>query len=1131
MARPSSLAWVVLSLCLLLTLVAWRTSLDALTASDEMRFQAVVQKLRTVLQDRMSDYQQVLRGCEGLFAGSESVSRSEFSNFVKRLRVEERYPGIQGLQFNQFVEQKKLSSFLEEAKQDGHPDFNYFPPGIRSNYFIIKYIEPEGLNSMAIGYDSGSEEHRRAAAERARDSGEPTLTGKLTLIQSPQNQPGFILMVPVYKQGLPVHDVAARRKALLGWVMGVFRAGVLMKSVSEEVSSLLSVELYDDPRMGVDSLLYDDDSILQSQLPLNDYSLRKTTRIPIGGREWTLHCVAKPAFMAAVDRSQPNLVLAGGILGSFLIFSVIYALSRTREDALRLAMQMTGKLRLYESAIKSTSNGILITDARQPDNPIIYVNPAFEKMTGYSQEEVMGRNCRFLQGEDRDQEGLKEIRNALHEKREARAVLRNYRKDGTLFHNELTISPVHDKLGMLAYFIGVTVDVTERKQFERSLAEARDAALTSARSKAEFLANMSHEIRTPMNGIIGMTSLLLDTDLNPQQRDFGNTIRNSADSLLTLMNDILDFSKIEAGKLELEILDFDLLEAVESSLELLAPRAHAKGLELASLVQGGTPQTVTGDVGRIRQVLINLLSNAVKFTEDGEVVVRVRHEALEGAKVRLHFEVSDTGIGIPESAQARLFKVFSQADGSTTRKYGGTGLGLAICRQLVELMGGEIGVRSQHGKGSTFWFYVQVEAKAAHSSTLTPNLDLAGLKVLVVDDNQTNRLILQHQLSTFHLSPVLVANAVEATEALFHKESDIHAVILDMQMPEINGIELAKLIHQNSATAEVPILMLTSLGQQFSAKELKEAGIVSCLSKPVKQSRLLSALKKAIKGEVETGDHQGRSSMEAAPDYRFGQLRILLAEDNSVNQRIAIGLLAKLGCSADAVGNGLEAIEALRRIPYDVVFMDCQMPEMDGLEASREIRKRETNSSLAPRTAPVHIIALTANAMQGDRERCIEAGMNDYLRKPVQRKDMEQALQSYLSSSGNRTAPVMNTFTRAEERKMVDWERLSDVSGGDFEEMRGLAELFIEQADEIMCKLEAAVENQQIREVEQHAHKLAGASSSCGMDGMVESLKRMEEEARGGSLHNAKALFARATEELGLIKNLLEERFPTLHPV
>ena len=682
----------------------------------------------------------------------------------------------------------------------------------------------------------------------------------------------------------------------------------------------------------------------------------------------------------------------------------------------------------YRSIVDNALEGIFQST---PDGQYLLVNPALARMYGYaSPEELLASVSDISRSIYVDPAVREEFKRLMARDGEVRGLeYQVRRKDGgTLWISEQARA-VRDAAGEVLYYEGFIQDISRRRRAEEELRAARDAAEAASRAKSQFLATMSHEIRTPMNGVIGMASLLFETELDEQQRDFVETIRQSGDALLTVINDILDFSKIESGRIELEEEEFTLRECIEGALDLLAPRAAEKGLDLLYEIAPGTPVEVRGDSTRLRQILVNLIGNAVKFTESGEVVLSVRATAepeapessasaaaasssssdfaaaaatvavaakaasaapAAGPRVRLHFSVRDTGIGIPPAAIGRLFNAFSQVDASTTRRYGGTGLGLVICRRLIEIMGGSITVRSEPGRGSEFIFDLVCTSVPPDPArpAFAPRPHLAGRRLLIVDDNPTNRRILHTMAENAGMLPTAVDSGPAAL-ALLDAGALHDFAILDMQMPDMDGLALARLIRDRVPAESLPLVLLSSLGLSDLVPD--RSLFAAQLTKPAKPIQILDTLARVDQRLRREPPRRASAtptmSPAPAPAPARGE-RVLVAEDNTVNQKVVLHMLARLGHRADLAANGLEVLEALRRQSYDIIIMDVHMPEMDGLEATRRLRVEFAASDTRP-----WVVALTANAMRGDRDLCLSAGMDDYISKPVKPEALAAAFE------------------------------------------------------------------------------------------------------------------------------------------
>ncbi len=653
----------------------------------------------------------------------------------------------------------------------------------------------------------------------------------------------------------------------------------------------------------------------------------------------------------------------------------------------------------------------------------------------------------------------------------------------------LWVGTVIDLLFVGAILVLAIRDFRRRSELNRALALARDSALHAAEVRSQFLANMSHEIRTPLNAIIGMSGLLVETELGDDQRELAETVRTSADALLAIINDILDFSKIEAGKLLIEQVDFEIHDTIESVIDLFSEPAQTKGIDIGVLFDHNIPDILRGDAGRIRQVLTNLVGNAVKFTSAGEVIVHTNAIRSDSETVHVRFAVTDTGIGMSEEVINRLFRAFSQADASTTREYGGTGLGLAISKQLVELMDGTIGVNSAPGKGSTFWFTLPL--LRAERDDASERIDLRGLRIMVVDDNHTHRRLLRHNLEAWKMEGEEVASGVQALARLREAAGAGHAypvALIDMFMPEMDGLMLARTIKSDPEIAHTHLIMVTSMADRIDPAVMRDAGFEASLTKPVKQSALFDAIVNAVAGrqQVRRFEHP-----EPGPPAAIRtNVRILVAEDNAVNQKLAIRQLKRIGISADPVSDGVEAVEALTRIPYDLVLMDCQMPEMDGFEATRRIREQEGHRKHTP------IVALTANALQGDRERCLDAGMDDYLAKPVSESDLARVLAKWLPG-GQKASPV----SEAVEPKTIAY--LRQLGGADENFVRDLIALYVEDGGQRIAAIRNAIAANDATEMASAAHGLKSSAGNMGAMKVRAIAEVLEQIGRKGSIDGA----------------------------
>ena len=801
----------------------------------------------------------------------------------------------------------------------------------------------------------------------------------------------------------------------------------------------------------------------------------------------------------AAEASISHIELAGHVYYA--------AFLRDVDQRQRASERLAASEARFRALAENSPVGVFETDAQ---GGLIYVNECWCRLSGMTPAQAAGAGwTRALHPED--------LARVLDLWRAAIPVGRPINAEFRFVHADASeTSVVAQALARGGApgdgYIGTITDITESRRQAAALEKAMSEAQAAARAKSLFLANISHEIRTPLNAVIGMTSLLLDTPMSDEQRDFAQTIRASGETLLAVINDILDYSKADVGKIEIEREVFDLRRCVEESLDLVTPRAIEKRLNLACVIEDGTPGSLIGDAARLRQVLVNLLSNAVKFTLQGEVLVSVDAVPLADDLWRVHFAVKDTGIGIAREHLPRLFQSFSQVDASTTRRFGGTGLGLAISKRLAELMGGQVWVDSEPGRGSVF--HVTIAAEAGPPLDL-PHLRgnppvLAGKRLLIVDDHLTNRRILVKQALAWGMQPTALPSALEALDRVRHGEA-FDVALLDMSMPDMDGMDLAVEIRRHRSAEQLPIMILTSIEQRADLHAAPVA-LAAYLRKPLKAAQLFGALVLALGGAADTAPPAPPSAARGRLAERL-PLRVLVAEDNAMNQKVAISILARLGYRADLAANGLEVMAAVKRQPYDVVLMDIQMPEMDGLQAARWIM-RERGDDVKP-----HVIAMTAHAMPGDRETYLAAGMDGYIAKPIDPAELAAVLQRLGQASfdgdGGSAAPG-HAGVDGDDR-VIDRQRLEHLrtmqDDSQPQLVRELIDMFVADAPAHLDSIAQAATAADADRLRMAAHRFLSVTENIGAGRMSQLCRLLELSAKARSLDQANTLVKRLRTE------------------
>jgi signal transduction histidine kinase/CheY-like chemotaxis protein/CHASE1-domain containing sensor protein/HPt (histidine-containing phosphotransfer) domain-containing protein len=1058
-----------------------------------------------------------------------AITSEDFQRFTSFLTKD---PTVAAWEWIPAVPAGDRDRFEASARAAGLPDYAIWQmdaQGKRTSlperpvYYPVFRVAPLVGNEKALGYDLGSESLRRAALEESMRTGLIAGTNPLNLVQEAGSQKGMLIFRPVFSRDKPEH--------LRGFAVAALKMGTFLLNGSPDKSALMELSLLDknkEPELLAETWGADSPpaSTLSSMRPIFAF-----------GKVYAIKTYASPEFLRMHPRRALGFVLLMGLLLTAMLLVTFRSIRRRREELERQVAERTAELleseALQRILLENLPAGVIIVD---PVTRIIErANAHVGLLFGAPVSHLIGKVCHALIC-PANQSSCPVCDLGQTVDKSDRQMLR---VDGSRLAVLKTVTKV--KFSGKDKLIECFVDVSDRKLAENKLIEANLAlekttsqaqslalqAQSATIAKSEFLANMSHEIRTPMNGVIGMTGLLLDTNLDPKQRRFATMALSSAESLLALLNDILDYSKIEAKKLELEIINFDLRALLDDVASMLSVRAQEKGLELICSAAPDVPALLCGDPVRLRQIVVNIAGNAIKFTAKGEIAIKVTLQEETGNEIVVRFSIKDTGIGIPLERQNILFKEFTQVDVSVTRKYGGTGLGLAISKQLTELMGGEIGVISEDGRGAEFWFTARFTKQAEAAAPVVIPADLTGLPILVVDDNATNREVLLAQLKSWGISAEAAENGPAALLQLYHAHSEGNpfiGAVLDMQMPGMSGVMLARTIKEDDTLRDIRLIFMTSLADTNDSKHLQEIGFDACLTKPVKQSDLYNCLLTAFEGSASPQAVENPRTGNAIPEFNRNSFRILLAEDNPVNQQVALGLLDKLGLTADPVSNGAEALTALNAVSYDLVFMDVQMPHMDGYEATQYIR----NPLSEVPNHEVPIIAMTANAMQGDREKCLDAGMSDYISKPLSYKALSAVLKKFLVPGNPEKISDEANMAKPESVCVFDYSGMMERLDGNIGLAEKIVETFIEDIPKQLGALKLELQKGNARSVEILSHGMKGAGLNAGVRQFRIIAATIEEAGKKGDLSAIVPLLTELERQFALATLEIKKALPTL---
>lgn len=935
-----------------------------------------------------------LQNLESFYNASAEVERREFRVFVTPEL--ERNSSIQALEWAPRVRADERVTY-EEPQIEGFPDFEITERSsegkmVRANeraeYFPVYFVEPFTGNIKAFGFDIASSQTRKVALIQARDTGKMVATASVILSQETGDQKGFLVFLSVYRgSGSTVED---RRANLVGFILGVFRIGDIVETAIAQVNTKAKgIEMTLIDESNGDDILYRHASRTGALRAID--SMKYVSQLQdLAGRQWRLESSPTISYLAERKTNRHAWIFISGVVFTILIVCYLRTMQSGAVEIAHMIKQRTEELQQMKARANAivdvAVNGIVTIDG---NGTIASFNPAAESMFGFTVSEVIGKNVKMLMPDPYHSEHDDYLSN-YQQTGEAKVMgigreVIGQRKDGTTFPLHLSVGEA--EIGNESLFVGCIVDITKRREAEEELKNAKDGAESANKAKSEFLASMSHEIRTPLNAIIGMADLLLDTKLDDDQTKYVETFQNAGDNLLAIINDILDFSKIEAGQMTIEAIDFNLREMTEKLIEILAIKAHDKGIELTLLIKPEVADNLVGDPNRLRQIITNLIGNAIKFTKAGGVDLTI--ELAEGDLVR--FSVKDTGIGIPQEAATKIFEKFSQADSTTTRKFGGTGLGLSISKRLTELMGGEIWVRSEVGKGSIFYFTVRLPVSTRQPTQIdATDVDLSCVRVLVIDDNEANCLMMKVMLQSWQCEVFVAKDGKVGLEVLrqtIQAGQPYQLVLLDYHMPEMNGLEVLETISKEDALKVTTVMLASSDTSNDNKQQSLQLGAVRYMTKPIKKADLYTALLQALGKRVTVKKKVPKLQTDTAGRV----LRILLVEDTVDNRVLMLAYMKKTPHKVEIAENGQIAVDKFKAAKFDLVFMDVEMPVMDGLTATQIIREWEQIQG----RKHIPILALSAHALKEQKDKSLVAGCDDHLTKPIKKNFLLEVLKEY----------------------------------------------------------------------------------------------------------------------------------------